>query len=229
MMLLLFLLLFVLSALFYASYSIEAGVYMKSFCRNKKAGRVVSLTFDDGVDPIQTERVLKVLRTHNVKGLFFIIGYKAEQYPELVRRIVEEGHLVGNHSYSHSWLFPLKSTKSVVEELERTNAIICSACSLDKVEYFRPPFGVTNPNIAKAVKSLNLTSIGWSIRSFDTNMKVSRERIKERVLSKLKNGAVILLHDVLIDSDVLLEQIICGIKEQNYRIESLKVLKNKQL
>lgn len=227
MILLLPCVLLVLIALFYASYSIEAAIYMKSFCRNKKAGRVVSLSFDDGVDPVQTERVLKVLRTHNVKGLFFIIGYKAEQHPELVRRIVEEGHLIGNHSYSHSWSFPLKSTRSVTEELERTNAIICNACDLDRIEYFRPPFGVTNPNIAKAVKSLNLISIGWSIRSFDTNMKVSRERIKERVLSKLRDGDVILLHDVLVDSDVLLEQIICGIKERDYRIEPLNRLKNR--
>lgn len=221
------LILVVCFALFYASYSIEAGVYIKCFCSNNRAGRVVSLTFDDGVEPGQTEKVLDVLKRYNVKGLFFVVGNKAEKYPYIVKRIVDEGHLIGNHSYSHTPFFPLKSTKNIVAELERTNVIIREASGLKKIEYFRPPYGVTNPNIARAVKRVGFTCVGWNIRSFDTNMNVSRDKIAKRVLSKLKDGSVILLHDILPDSEVLLEQIICGAKELNYTIEPLDILKYK--
>ena len=213
--------------LFYASYSIEAGVYVKSFCRNKRGGRVVSLTFDDGVEPLLTEKVLDVLKKYDVKATFFVIGSKVEKYPEIVRRIIDEGHLVGNHSYSHSSIFPLKSSKKIVEELVRTNNILRDKCGVNDVRYFRPPFGVTNPNIAKAIKNTEFESVGWSIRSFDTNIKSSREKVARRVLSKLKNGSVILLHDIVPDSDLLLELIICGIKGQKYKIERLDRLKNK--
>lgn len=225
-MILLIIIILISTGLFYASYSIEANIYIKSFCRNQRAGRAVAITFDDGVEPGQTEKVLDVLKKHDVKGLFFIVGNKAEKYPELVRRIVKEKHLIGNHSYSHSWSFPLKSTKNITKELERTNTILSNICGIKKIEYFRPPFGVTNPNVAKAIKALNMTSIGWNIRSYDTKIKTSRDNIAERVLSKIKDGSVILLHDRLAESDTLLEQIICGIKEMNYRIEPLNILKD---
>lgn len=216
-----------LALLFYASYSIEAGFYVKSFCQDKDAGQVVMLTFDDGVEPGQTEKVLDILKKHEIKALFFVVGHKAERYPHLVRRIVDEGHMVGNHSYSHTPFFPLKSTKNIVAELERTNVILSKICNLEKIDYFRAPYGVTNPNIARAIKRLNLISVGWNIRSLDTNMGVSRDAIASRVISKLSDGSVILLHDVLADSEYLLEQIIYGLKEQNYRIEILNSLKNR--
>ena len=227
MILVILLVSFLLIALFYASYSIGAGIYIKSFCGNSGAGRVVSFTFDDGVEPGQTEKVLDVLKKYNVKGLFFVIGHKAEKYPDIVKRIADEGHLIGNHSYSHTPFFSFKSTQSVVDELEHTNAIIREITGIEKVEYFRPPYGVTNPNIARAVKRVGITSIGWNIRSFDTNMRVRRDKVSQRVLSKLKDGSVILLHDILPESDILLEQIICGVKELNYTIEPLNILKSK--
>ncbi|MEG1936289.1 MAG: polysaccharide deacetylase family protein, partial [Rikenellaceae bacterium] len=96
--------------LFYASYSISAGVYMKSLCRNKAAKDLIAITFDDGVDPILTPKVLDVLKRYDAKATFFIIGKQALHHAEILKRIVAEGHSIGNHSYSHIWDLPFKSS-----------------------------------------------------------------------------------------------------------------------
>ncbi len=86
-------------ALFYCSYQIRLGAYVRSLCRNRAAGHVVALTFDDGPDPEQTPRVLDTLREHGVRATFFLIGSKAELHPEIVRRMAAEGHAIGIHTW----------------------------------------------------------------------------------------------------------------------------------
>lgn len=95
-------------ALFYCSYQIRLGAYVRSLCRNRAAGHVVALTFDDGPDPEQTPRVLDTLREHGVRATFFLIGSKAELHPEIVRRMAAEGHAIGIHTWSHSPGFPMQ-------------------------------------------------------------------------------------------------------------------------
>lgn len=96
----------ILSFLVYASYSIQSGIYLRSFCKKRTTEKVVALTFDDGPDPIQTPKVLKVLK--NIRQLpVFCIGHKIKGNEALLKSMVTEGHLIGNHSYSHSGLFPL--------------------------------------------------------------------------------------------------------------------------
>ena len=87
-------------ALFYCSYQIRLGAYVRSLCRNRAAGRVVALTFDDGPDPEQTPRVLDTLRAHGVRATFFLIGSKAELHPEIVRRMAAEGHAIATRPAS---------------------------------------------------------------------------------------------------------------------------------
>lgn len=204
--------------LFWASFSISAGVYISSFCRNPRAGRVVALTFDDGVDPHYTPLVLDVLKKYSVKATFFVIGQKAEQHPEILSRIIAEGHAVGNHTYSHEGHFPMKSTRAMVADLSRAE----QAIGLD-LRYFRPPFGVTNPMVSRAVRKAGYRSVGWSIRSLDT-MKFSRERVLNRVISRLHNGGIILLHDNRAQADVLLENIIIQTLSRGYKIVTVEEL-----
>ena len=106
-------------ALFYCSYQIRLGAYVRSLCRNRAAGRVVALTFDDGPDPEQTPRVLDTLRAHGVRATFFLIGSKAELHPEIVRRMAAEGHAIGIHTWSHTPGFPMLRSGAMAADILR--------------------------------------------------------------------------------------------------------------
>jgi peptidoglycan/xylan/chitin deacetylase (PgdA/CDA1 family) len=192
-------------------------VYLKAICRLKNTKNSVVLTFDDGVDDVQTPKVLDVLKKYDSKAIFFLIGRNAQQHPQIVERIVAEGHEIGIHTYSHKSNFPLMSVSQIKEEIYKTQQIL-EKISKKQVNLFRPPFGVTNPNIAKAVKSLNLVTVGWSIRSYDTNLSKSRLEVANQVSKKLKGNDIILLHDNRQGAEVLLEELLKNIFNKGYKV-----------
>jgi peptidoglycan/xylan/chitin deacetylase (PgdA/CDA1 family) len=117
-----------------------------------------------------------------------------------------EGHIIGNHSYNHGVSFDWLTSAKMEQELKQTNDVIKKAIDKEP-KLFRPPYGVTNPNLAKAVKRTGMYSIGWSVRSFDTNAK-SKEILLGRLLNSIKGGDIILLHDTMpITKDILTELI----------------------
>ena len=194
------------------SASVRASWYLRMRCRARTAGRRVALTFDDGPDPQRTPAVLDLLARQGVRATFFVVGARAEAHPELVRRMATEGHVVGNHSYTHSWRFPLRSLGRTVEELRRTGEVLHRITGRQP-RLFRPPFGVTNPTIARAVRRLGLDPVGWSIRSLDT-MGQSPERVAARILRRLHPGAVILLHDRCAGSERLVGLLVEGLRSR---------------
>lgn len=204
--------------LFYASYSIEAGVYLKSLCKIETKTAVIALSFDDGPHPIYTPQVLDVLQKHQVKAIFFCIGSEAEKHPEIMARIHNEGHLVGNHSYSHSWHFPLLKQREIEADILLAEQCIAPYQRIGKL--FRPPFGVTNPRIARAVKRIGLRSIGWSIRSFDTKQAPTEQTLK-RIKKRIKPGAILLLHDRMPETARLVEELLAHLEKIQYKLVSL--------
>lgn len=194
------------------SASVRASWYLRMRCRARGAGRRVALTFDDGPDPQRTPAVLDLLARQGVRATFFVVGARAEAHPELVRRMAAEGHVVENHSYTHSWRFPLRSLGRTVEELRRTGEVLHRITGRQP-RLFRPPFGVTNPTIARAVRRLGLDPVGWSIRSLDT-MGQSPERVAARILRRLHPGAVILLHDRCAGSERLVGLLVEGLRSR---------------
>lgn len=212
----------------WASADVGSNIYLKTICKADVKDKVVALTFDDGPDEVMTEKVLDVLKKYNIQATFFLVGSKVEQYPEIVKRIFAEGHIVANHTYSHSGKFPLQSAENVREELTKCADALQKAVG-KKPKLFRPPFGVTNPIIGKAVRLLNLTAIGWSIRSLDTVEGKTREGIVHKVQDKLHPGAIVLLHDRCADADVLLESIIEEALKSGYSFTSLDKMINLQV
>jgi peptidoglycan/xylan/chitin deacetylase (PgdA/CDA1 family) len=166
----------------------------------------VSITFDDGPNPDYTAEVLSLLKKHNAKASFFCIGKQVAANPDLFQRIISEGHSVGNHTYSHSNVFGFFSAKKVISELRQTNAIVKDISGLEMTMY-RPAFGITNPNIKKALQTTQMYSIGWSKRSFDTT-KLSEKTILKRITQNLKKGDIILLHDSSSKTLKVLEQLL---------------------
>ena len=202
------------------SFQIRWNYHLQSLNHNYKAsGNFVSITFDDGPNLAFTPKVLALLKEHNAKATFFLIGKNAEKYPEIVRQMIEEGHTIGNHSYSHSNNFGFFSSEKVIAELEKTNLVL-QEITAKELKLFRPPFGVTNPNIKKALKTTGHFSIGWSKRSLDTT-EISVEKILNRTTSNLKKGDIILLHDSSAKTLAVLEQLLLFL--QSHKLQSVPV------
>lgn len=214
--------LLVLMLMFYASYSIKSNIYLKTFCRKNTTEKVVAITFDDGPDAMQTPKILDVLKEREVQACFFCIGKKIESNELLVQRMIREGHLVGNHSYSHANRFPFYGRKKMLADLTLCQQQL-EAATQEKIDLFRPPFGVTNPTIGNAARQMNLTTIGWSIRSLDTQTS-SITKILDRIQRQLHPGAIILLHDVLPYSTVVLEKVLDLLSEEGYKIKRLDLM-----
>ncbi|MCI2059688.1 MAG: polysaccharide deacetylase family protein [Bacteroidales bacterium] len=167
----------------WASASIRSGVYVRAFCREKTDRKVVYLTFDDGPHPPETERVLDVLREHGARATFFLIGSKVSGNEAVLRRMLEEGHALGLHTYSHAGTFPLLSFDKMLADVNEGKRAVESVAG-KKISLFRPPFGVTNPTIAKVIRTLGLQTVGWDVRSFDTMFcKSSEHSCKQSVYS----------------------------------------------
>ena len=190
---------------------------MKTLCRGNDDRRCVSLTFDDGPDDVMTPKVLDILKDNDIKATFFIIGSKAEAHPDLISRIVDEGHIIGVHSWNHGCDFPIQSSDEIYQELSKCENAIYDITGKSMM-LFRPPFGVTNPLIADAVDERGYITIGWSIRSLDTDRNKDRSDILKRIVRRLHNGAIILLHDRCDGADDLLRSLIAALRDNNYDI-----------
>lgn len=175
----------------YGSFTIQSNYFLTSI--NTGQRNSITLTFDDGPHPELTPKILAVLNQYQVKATFFVIGKKAELYPDLLRRIVNEGHIIANHSYSHHALIGFFSRKRLEADIEKCNQIILEVTG-KRPAYFRPPFGVTNPRYADVLKKLEMQSIGWSLRSLDTRA-TNKYGLIQRILSKISKRDIILLHD----------------------------------
>lgn len=158
----------------WASASIRSGVYVRAFCREKTDRKVVYLTFDDGPHPPETKRVLDVLRERGARATFFLIGSNVSGNEAVLRRMLEEGHALGLHTYSHAGTFPLLSFDKMLADVNEGKRAVESVAG-KKISLFRPPFGVTNPTIAKVIRTLGLHTVGWDVRSFDTMFCKSSE------------------------------------------------------
>jgi peptidoglycan/xylan/chitin deacetylase (PgdA/CDA1 family) len=207
-------------AVFSASLCICSGFYIKAFCSGTTKQKHLSLSFDDGPDAEQTPKVLDLLKEKNIKAIFFLVGRNIEGNEHLLKRMVDEGHSIGNHSYAHVNSFGFKSFMAVKEDLQKSQQLIEEASGRE-IKLFRPPFGVTNPNIAKAARLLNYIVVGWSIRSLDTTGVAPAKTIK-RVSKRLKPGKLILLHDNHERIIPILEGIIEDAEKKKYTFVPIK-------
>jgi peptidoglycan-N-acetylglucosamine deacetylase len=186
----------------------------------------IALTFDDGPIAKNTERILDILQQYNVPATFFCIGNRVDALPEIMKRIDSEGHLVGNHTYWHGSLFDLQSSPMVMKELYDTDVAIMKAIG-KRPRFFRPPYGVTNPMIAKAVRRSNYRVIGWSIRSFDTMIK-DPDKLLERITRSLKAGDIILMHDYPESTLIALPRLLDHIQKLGLKVVRVDELINER-
>jgi peptidoglycan/xylan/chitin deacetylase (PgdA/CDA1 family) len=188
-------------------------------CRGEVTEKEVALTFDDGPDPERTPEILNILDRYQIKATFFVIGKKIKGNEVLLRRIIQKGHSIGNHSFEHSNSWDFKSSGTLRKDIQMTNDLILEITGVT-TNYFRPPYGVINPMVHNALKSFNYHVIAWSKRSFDTILK-SDNKILRRTTKSLKPGDILLFHDTSEKTSLLLEQIILAIEKAGFKIVSL--------
>jgi len=161
--------------------------------RGPEGARGVALTFDDGPHPRFTRSVLDALDAAGARATFFVIGEKGVRHPELLREVVARGHLVGVHGDRHDRLLSLRSTARVRADLTRAVETLATATG-ERPRLYRPAVGQTNPRIARIAAELGLTIVGWSVRGRD-GIRTDPTSVVERVVPRLRNGAIVLLHD----------------------------------
>ncbi|GET40012.1 polysaccharide deacetylase family protein [Microseira wollei] len=186
--------------------------------------KVVTLTIDDGPQVPETPQFLDILKSHNVKATFFVVGKAVEAHPEIFQRIVAEGHAIGNHTWHHRYRRMSRATAR--SEIERTAEIIHKTTGV-KTEFFRPPGGFLNNGLAAYAKSQKQAVVMWSVTTADTDPRAKPEAFVNNVLKSTKPGSIILMHDGGGDrsrSVKALPGIISGLKQKGYRFVTLPEL-----
>ncbi len=158
----------------------------------KTSEKVVALSFDDGPSVPYTEEILSVLRKHNVKATFYVIGQNAKEYPNLIKKIMAEGHDLGNHTMYHH---PMKkqTVQNMVQEIQSVDTVLRNLGYQGEIT-FRAPYGVTSPNLKEALKELNKRMVLFEFLAQDWT-KISSQQIYDNVMVQLKPGLIITLHD----------------------------------
>lgn len=203
---------------------LRMNFFVKAICRGDSSAKRVTLTFDDGPDPVSTPELLKVLRCHEIKAAFFPIGTKTRDYPEVVKKIDQEGHVLGNHSFRHAWWTNFLVSGALDQEIQRGQEAIETV--IGKIPaFFRPPMGLTNPHLRGKLEKRGLTVVGWDVRPFDTRRR--GDKVKEKVLKKVRNGSIILLHETGRDAADLarfIDDLVAALKAREYAIVGLEEL-----
>lgn len=194
--------------------------------------KVIALTFDDGPDLRFTPYILDVLDMYDVKATFFLLGMRVESYPNVAKRIHEEGHQIGNHTYWHS---ELVKTKNLFEEMKKNEKTLKTVLDVE-TDLFRAPYGALSEKQVEKLGDNGYKGIGWSVDSEDWK-SLKAEEIKQNVLDRVHPGAIILMHSAgnwtqdLSGTAEALKDIIPELREQGYEfvtVEELSAYKNKK-
>jgi peptidoglycan-N-acetylglucosamine deacetylase len=176
----------------YQSMAPTGQWYGRTFTGLARGTKKLALSYDDGPNDAYTPRLLEVLARHSVHATFFLIGRYVRQVPEIARQIVDAGHIVGNHSFTHP-LLTLKSAAGIREELSTCRSALQDAIG-GKSNLFRPPFGGRRPAVLRVARELGLEPVMWNVTGYDWNAPPAAV-IERKVANQIRGGDVVLLHD----------------------------------
>ena len=177
--------------------------------------RRIALTFDDGPDPARTPALLDALAELGCKATFFCVGASVDEHPALVARMVREGHEIGNHTYTHRYL-PLARSRSVEAELRRTDEAIARITG-HAPTIARPPYGGRSPRNVRVFDRLAKRLVLWDVNSFDWKGAPPQE-VADRVLSRVRPGSIVLMHDICDHTMESLELIVLTLRAREYEL-----------
>lgn len=191
---------------------------VRSLGGNSQVRKEVALTFDDAPSPF-TKEVLKILDNYGVSATFFLVGSQVEKSPEVAHQIVAAGHEIGNHSFSHCWSSD-DSVETLVEDIKRAEEAIYRATGQVPL-YFRPPGGMVNDKVKEACGQTGYGILLWWVDSQD--WLLTEEEILEKVKKEVKDGAIILFHNLATTVEVL-PQVIEDLRREGYKFVTISQL-----
>ncbi len=214
----------ILMSLFFVNAVNEenTNVYKKMDTEKK----IIALTFDDGPHPKQTPAILDILKKYNIKATFFVVGENAEYYPETMKRLCEEGHEIGNHTFSH---VDIRKTKrnSLIDDIQKNHDII-KKYNNSEPTLLRPPGGVLNTDIKDIANSFGYNIILWNIDTRDWSHE-SVDSIENNILKNIENGSIILFHDYILNptpTPEAINKIIPELQKEGYTFVTVSELIN---
>ena len=186
---------------------------------------VLAITFDDGPEPTLTPRLLDLLKARGIHATFFMVGRNVTAFPAIVKRMVDEGHEVANHSWSHPLLTKM-SQQSVESQLQRTHDAIVKACGVAP-QLYRPPYGaVTLSQRARIQKTFGYPSILWDVDPLDWQKPRQAQKVYDRVLANAKPGSIILCHDIHESTIAAMPAVLDDLKARGYAFATVTQLIN---
>lgn len=209
----------------------EIGVYEQlieaydAFYIGNPNKKEIYLTFDNGYEAGYTGEFLDVLKKHDVQATFFVTGHYVKEEPSLLKRMAAEGHIIGNHSYSHPD-FTRMTKNQMKEELSSLNEAVKKVAKVDTAPYLRPPRGTFDAQTLKWAEELGYTHIFWSLafKDWERDKQKGWQYSYDSVINQVHPGAIILLHTVSEDNARALDKIITKLKEDGYSFKNLDYL-----
>ena len=188
--------------------------------------KVVYLTFDAGYENGCTAKILDILQKHNIKAAFFLVGNYMERNPDLVRRMVNEGHIVGNHTMHHYNMEKISDSAAFAKELQELEKLFLDITGKELPKYYRPPQGTYSVENLKNAKELGYKTVFWSLAYVDWNNdnQPTKEQAFAKLLPRIHNGAVILLHSTSKTNAEILDELLTKWKEMGYSFASIDAL-----
>lgn len=195
---------------YYADFSEEKNIY---------------LTFDNGYEQGYTEEILDTLKKLNVPATFFVTGHYVKDQPALIKRMVEDGHIIGNHSHSHPD-FTTLSKEEIKKELDLVKDAVAKISDQKEMNFLRPPRGTFSEKTLAHAEELGYVHVFWSVafHDWDTNKQKGWQYAYDQIIEQIHPGAIILLHTVSEDNAKALERVIVELKRQGYQFKSLNDL-----
>ena len=178
----------------------------------------IYLTFDSGYENGCTEKILDVLKAHHVPAAFFLVGNYVERNPELVKRMISEGHIVGNHTMHHYDMSQIKEQANFEKELTDLESLYKEVTGQEMEKYYRPPQGIYSRENLQQARDLGYKTVFWSLAyaDWDNKAQPTREHAMSKLLPRIHNGAVVLLHSTSKTNGEILDEVLTQWKKMGY-------------
>lgn len=206
--------------------SVEELAGYQAYFLGDTSQKKLYLTFDAGYENGNTEPILDALKKHNVKATFFVVGHYLETAPDMIKRMVEEGHTVGNHTYHHYDMSKIADKASFTEEIKRVEEKYQEITGTEMVKYYRPPQGKYSLKNLKMAKDLGYHTFFWSLAYVDWNQddQPTHEEAFEKLMSRVHPGSIVLLHNTSTTNAEIIEELLTKWEADGYTFATLDEL-----
>ena len=188
--------------------------------------KIIYLTFDAGYENGNTPAILDALKKHQAPAVFFVVGNFIKDNPDLIRRILAEGHIIGNHTMTHPDLPQISSMDAFQKELQDVEELYTSLTGEAMTKFYRPPRGIYSTENLSMAKELGYSTFFWSLAYVDwiQDQQPSREEAFQKLLTRIHPGAIVLLHNTSSTNAEILDELLTRWEEMGYKFHSLKEL-----